>query len=104
MPEYIWDSPPPKTAFDWDQIAQDLRGKPMEWVQFKDRVKVSVVNALRQGSVPILHPDLGFQVEQRNTVKVPRPPTCNLWLRYNPDQVRSDLRETIESTKQRKKA
>lgn len=82
--------------YDWAQIARELRAKPGEWGVVAEVIKMSTVTALRQGSIRVLAPELGFEIETRNNVREPIR-TCQLWMRYNPDkddQVKSAIRES----------
>lgn len=96
-----FDQPMPRRRnqrYNWSKIADDLRANPGEWGVVLDVVKVSTVNALRQGSVRILAPELGFEVQTRRNVREPIR-TCQLWMRYNPDaddQVKSAIRQARE--------
>lgn len=70
----------------------------MAWGKVFAFDKVSVANAVRQGNVKAVRPDLGFEVRTRNNVRVPER-MCSLYLRYNPDKD-----TTIKRRKSRKKA
>jgi hypothetical protein len=93
-----WEEPPAKTVYDWYTIADQLRADPMRWAKVFEQGGQSVSNAIKQGSVAALHPDLGFEVRTANNTRTP-PRTCDLYLRFNPDRVRSGLRESIQSTR-----
>jgi hypothetical protein len=87
MSGVVWESPPlmSRNRFDWDVIANALRSEPMEWGKVFEEDRTSVVNAIRQGAVKALRPDLGFEVRTRNNVREPVR-TCTLYMRYNPDK------------------
>lgn len=81
-----WEIPPQSEAetrvrYDWTKIAALLRERPGEWAKVFEDDRTSVVNAIRQGSVRVLHPDLGFEVRTRNNVRSPVR-RCSLYLRY----------------------
>lgn len=96
-----WEDPPVRKQFyAWDSIAEQLRAKPNEWARVFQQDRVSVVNALRQGAVGPMHPDLGFEYKTVNNVREPVR-LCDLYARWNPDKVVS-LRAAIRRT--RKKA
>lgn len=81
---------------NWDAVAEGLRSTPNEWGVVAEVIKSSTVNAIRQGSVRALAPELGFEIRTRNNVREPER-TCQLWMRYNPskdDQVRSAIRRS----------
>src|SRR4029077_18629212 len=97
-----WEEPPrPKAVYDWEHIARNLRARPIERPNVFKNGRTSVVIALRQGAVGPMHPDLGFQFRTTNNIREPVR-MCDLYARFNPDLVKSSLRESIRST--RKKA
>lgn len=83
--EVTWESPPPvgQGRYDWAVIAEKLKTQPGEWAKVFDGDKTSVVNAIRQGKISVLRPDLGFQVRTSNNTRTPTR-TCTLYLRYMP--------------------
>lgn len=93
-----WETPPPtgKNRYNWVVIADQLRAQPLEWGKVFDRDKISVVNAIRQGSVKPLRPDLGFEVRTANNTRAPGR-MCSLYIRYNPE------RDTTRKQKKRRK-
>lgn len=95
-----WEEPPARVNYDWYAIADQLRTEPMRWAKVFDKGGQSISNAIKQGHVAAVHPDLGFESRTANNTRQP-PRTCTLYLRFNPNKVRSELRETI--TDQRKK-
>ena len=96
-----WQEPPPRPqSYDWGQIADDLRKRPMEWALIFKGDRTSLVNALRQGAIASLHPDLGFQTRTANNTREPIR-TCDLYLRFNPDKV-IPLRDSIRKTRKDK--
>jgi len=80
-----WESPPPRTAYDWSGIAAVLREHPGEWRLIFERDRVSLANAVRQGSIAALRPELGFQVRTAQNKTGADGRTCALYLRYAPD-------------------
>lgn len=56
----------------------------MKWGKVFEFDRTSIVNAIRQGSVRVLHPSLGFEVRTTNNQRMPR--RCSLYLRYNPEK------------------
>lgn len=83
----VWDDPPPKRKgrYDWDSLSQTLRDNPMKWRKVFEKDRTSIAVALRQGSIRVLAPDLGYEVRTGNNVRG-EPRTCTLWLRYNPEK------------------
>lgn len=87
--QVTWESPPEKTtAYDWSKIAKSLRRRPGKWAKIFDLDRVSIANSVRQGSVKVLHPDLGFEFRTSNNTSGSGPERkCTLYIRYNPDKV-----------------
>lgn len=71
--------------YDWVQIASDLRAHPGEWGMVFDLDRTSIVNAVRQGSIRVLAPDLGFEVRTRRNV-LGEVRSCQLWMRHVPEK------------------
>ena len=93
-----WQEPPPKRqSYDWSRIADDLRKRPMEWALIYKQDRTSLVNALRQGAITPLHPELGFEIRTANNTREAIR-VCDLYLRFNPDKVKP-LRESIRKTR-----
>lgn len=91
-----WADPPPRRVrYDWETVAAKLRKRPMTWAKVFEQGRTSQVNAIRQGSVSALHPDLGFEVRTTNNVRWPVR-LCDLYLRFNPDKVQP-LRSTLKA-------
>jgi|SRR6478752_2268637 len=93
--EVSWESPPHSLAeervrYDWNKIAAKLKRRPGEWAKVFENDRTSVVNAIRQGGVVALHPDLGFEVRTRNNVRAPVR-KCDLYLRYVPEKDRGTI-------------
>ncbi len=96
--EIEWKDPPSgRRRYDWESIADQLREHPMDWALIFERDRVSVVNAIRQGQVAPVHPDLGIELKTRNNTREPIR-TCSLYLRFNPDKVDS-TRQAIEDAR-----
>lgn len=85
LSEVVWESPPPigQGRYDWEVIADKLMTQPGEWAKVFDKDRTSIVNAIRQGKILVLRPELGFQIRTANNVRDPIR-TCSLYLRYNP--------------------
>ena len=83
--EVTWETPPPigQGRYDWDTIAEKFKTQPGDWAKGFDKDRTSIVNAIRQGKILVLRPELGFQVRTANNVRSPIR-TCSLYLRYNP--------------------
>lgn len=79
--------PPIPVRYDWEKIAAKLKKRPMKWALIFEADRVSKVNAIREGRVPSLHPDLGFDVRTTNNQRT-APRVCDLYLRYNPEHVK----------------
>lgn len=79
--------PPPRghNRYDWESVEEQLRSRPGEWARIFENGRVSVANALRQGSVRILAPSKGFEVRTRDNVRTPVH-TCTLFMRYVPEK------------------
>lgn len=89
-----WEEPPVyKLSYAWDTIAAQLRLHPMEWAKVFSDDRTSVANAIRQGSVAAVHPDLGFEIQTTNNVRGPIR-TCDMYMRYNPARVGA-LRQAV---------
>lgn len=85
--EWVKSLPPHgRSAYDWEAIAAQLRRRPMKWGRIFVEDKASIPNAVRQGSVAAVHPNLGFEVTTKNNVRTPTR-TCSMFMRYNPDKV-----------------
>jgi hypothetical protein len=97
----VWETPPSPVPYNWQSIARQLKAHPMAWAKVDDGVKLSTINALRQGSIRALHKDLGFEVRTRNNTRH-APRTATLYLRWNPDTVRDSLRESIQTSRKEK--
>lgn len=96
-----WKEPPPKRqSYDWRRIADDLRARPMEWALIFKHDRTSLVNALRQGAIVALHPQLGFEIRTANNTRNGQR-TCDLYLRYNPKKV-EPLRDSVRKTRKDK--
>lgn len=81
--DLVWEDPPTsRRRYDWDQIAAQLRQNPGEWAKVFEYDRTSIVNALRQGAIAVLHPDRGFQIRTRNNVRHPVR-MCTLYMRWN---------------------
>jgi hypothetical protein len=71
----------------------------MEWALIFKNDRTSLVNALRQGSIPVLHRDLGFEIRTANNTREPVR-VCDLYLRYNPSKVEA-LRDSVRKTRKK---
>lgn len=96
-----WKDPPPRSNYHWDKIAAKLKRRPMTWYLVFKADFTHKVNAINEGKVPAVHPDLGFETRTANN-KRETPRTCDLYMRFNPDKV-NPLREAVQTTKQPKK-
>lgn len=94
------DPPETRVKYDWPLIADKLRAHPMRWAKVFDLDRTSVVNAIRQGAIAAVKPDLGFEVRTANNQRSPR--RCTLYMRYNPDKEDS-LKAAIQSNRKDKK-
>lgn len=93
-----FESPPPRRQrYDWEAIAAKLIERPMEWAKVFEHGRTSQVNAIRQGAVTAVHPDLGFEVRTTDNVREPVR-TCTLWMRFNPAKVKP-LRKSVTSSR-----
>jgi hypothetical protein len=95
-----WQEPPPRrSTYDWAAIADELRSRPNDWALIFKGDRTSLVNALRQGGITALHPDLGFEIRTTNNTRE-QPRICDLYLRFNPAKVKP-LREAIRTTRKK---
>jgi hypothetical protein len=85
-----WEDPPPVSRYRWNEVAEELKTNPGEWLKVFDEGPVSVANAIRQGEVSTLTPvrpnrrkvtHEGFEVRTRNNDAGP-PRVCTLYLRW----------------------
>jgi hypothetical protein len=90
-----WRQPPVVGKYDWAKIADQLRKRPMEWARVFEQDRAAISNAVKQGSVTVVHPDLGFEFRTAKNHREP-PRLCDLYMRYNPDKV-SPLRDAVRS-------
>lgn len=81
-----WEEPAPRSSYDWQGIADVLRRHPNEWRLIFERDRVTLPNAIRQGSVAALRPAKGFEVRTRGNKTETTGRTCALYLRYVPDK------------------
>lgn len=92
-PDMEWETPPPASRYNWEEVSATLRANPTAWLKIFDDGPVSVVNAIRQGQVRHLSPvrpgrhatidQEGFEVRTRNNRTGP-PRMCTLYLRWVP--------------------
>lgn len=79
-----WEEPPEgSTKYDWAAIADKLRSQPRTWAKIFDKDRTSLANAIRQGGITALHPDLGFRITTANNTR-DAVRTCTLYVRYVP--------------------
>jgi hypothetical protein len=82
-----WEAPPERPyQYPWTEIALELRRHPMQWAKIFEGDRATVATALRQGSITVLHPDLGFEIRTANNTRTGIR-TCDLYLRWNPNRV-----------------
>lgn len=94
------ENPPVSPRYDWSTIAATARAEPMQWFCVFKAGRVSKVNAIRQGKVSPLHPDLGFEVTTTHNLRG-QPRLCDLYIRHNPSRVK-ELTVAIQSTRKKK--
>lgn len=88
--------PPPARhgKYNWEAIADRTREVAPDWYQVFENDKLSLVTQIRNNDVKALTSDKGFVVTTRNnqTVTIDGKPrkVCSLWLRYVPDNDRSN--------------
>lgn len=73
-------------SYDWLDVGRKLRANPGEWLLLDEEARLSVASAIRQGSIKDFHPTQGFEVTVRNTQRKATPPTCTIYVRYNPEK------------------
>lgn len=89
-PDMAWEPPPvPPHGYDWDDISSQLDRRPNQWLRVGDNIQLSVINAIRQGSVRAFRPihvrgraGYGYEVRTANNSNG----TATLFLRYFDDQ------------------
>lgn len=96
----VQEAPPTAPQYDWKAIADQLRESPMEWHKIFAQGRISLVNAINQGSVGELHRDLGFETTTRMNRRL-APRVADLYARYNP-ALEKDLRAVIHSSRKAK--
>lgn len=79
-------TPPPGRVqrYDWEAIARKLRRKPGEWGLIFKGDLTSLVVAIRHDDIKALRKNKGFEVRTENN-KRGKPRTCDLWMRYVPE-------------------
>lgn len=87
------EKPPPGRVqrYDWEAIAKKLRRKPGEWGLIFKGDLTSLVVAIRHDDIKALRKDKGFEVMTANN-KRGKPRTCDLWLRYVPENDKEKAR------------
>ena len=100
--EVTWETPPPigQGRYDWEVIAEKLKTQPGDWAKVFDKDRTSIANAIRQGKVKPLSPELGFQIRTANNVRKPR--TCSLYLRYMPEPVKKPTKKATKKATRKK--
>lgn len=91
--------PPVRTRYDWLRISEQMRAAPMEWHCIYENDRTAVANAVRQGSVADVHPDLGFEALTINNRRT-SPRTCDFYMRYNPEK-ETTLRNIINANRKK---
>lgn len=98
--EVVKEKPPATTKYNWTTIAEQLRADPMEWYCIFKQDRISIANAVRQGSILAVTPSLGFETTTRNNVRVPVR-LCTLYMRWNPDGVDPLAASLLDNRKDR---
>lgn len=94
----VQEDPPPRTPYNWAQIAKDLQNAPMKWHKVFDHDRHTLTVSIRNGDTSALRPEAGFEYRTSKTKWVEEDGKnrryCSLYLRYNPekDQTRSNGR------------
>lgn len=92
--DFVLEDPPNQPKFDWEVIAEKARANPGQWGKVFDNERISLVEAIRQGSIAALRPADGYEIATRNNKRVTGEDgkerrTCTLYLRYvKPKRVR----------------
>lgn len=90
------DPPVLRTSrYDWDQIAETLKGRPDEWAEVFNQDRYSIVAAITNGAI-LAFADDGtgtFEVRTTNNRFVEQDDgktrrLCDLWMRFVPTQTR----------------
>lgn len=93
-----WEAPPSAGRPDWGQVAEELRAHPYQWLKVFKHGRTSWKEAMAQGHVAAVHPNLGFEYQSSDNRRG-TPRTCTLFMRYNPEA--ADLvAELIEQAKE----
>jgi hypothetical protein len=82
VPAAAWSSSPP---IDLD-ARRETDSQIADALDSIQQGFVSLSTALRQGSITVLHPDLGFEIRTANNTRTGIR-TCDLYLRWNPNRV-----------------
>lgn len=72
-------------AYDWAYIAKRLKRRPGEWALVFEKDRVSLVNAIKAGSISALREEDGFITRTENNKRL-KPRICDLWMCYDPDK------------------
>ena len=89
MEDLHFVDPPMLSSYDWQAVSKKLRDNPGRWAQLGDHpIPMSVINAVRQGSVTALRPTDGFKVRSRAiTTDDEGVRVANLFLKYDDPEV-----------------
>ena len=68
---------------DWVAVAAACKQHPGQWALVAQNAKSSIANAIRQGSIRVLSPHLGFRVSTANNNRAVSPPTCDVYVQYS---------------------
>lgn len=84
LSDITWEEPPEgEIKYDWPVIAEKVRSQPRTWAKVFDKDRTSLANAIRQGGITALHPDLGFRITTANNTR-DAVRTCSLYVMYDP--------------------
>lgn len=73
--------------YDWRQVAEDLRAAPGEWHLVFENDRHTLAHAISQNGIVALRSSKGFETSTRNNVRhEDGSRTCDLWMRYVPEQ------------------
>lgn len=75
-----------KWSYDWIAIRTKIRERPNEWLLVAEGAKISVANAIRQGSIKDFSPKDGYVITTVNNDRTVVPATCDLYVKYDPEK------------------
>jgi hypothetical protein len=74
-------------SYDWTAVLGELKQNPGQWALLNENgpAKASIANAIRAGKISVMRPENGVQVRMANTNRAVSPRTCDVYVRYWPE-------------------